>query len=201
MGKREDKTFEKRDELINFAIGEFGEKGYDNASLNNILKKAGISKGTFYYHFKNKEELYTYLIGILIEEKLKFFNENVNPMDFKKDIFTLLNILTKTGLEFAMTNPEINKFSETFFKEKNSEINKRVLKKFDMRSNNFYDDLIENAYNKGEIREDLPKTFVKNIVSYLFTNLDQIMNITKVDEYDKAADNLIKFMKGGLSKK
>ena len=46
------------EELIKAALIEFGDKGYENASLNNILKEAGISKGTFYYHFKNRRIIY-----------------------------------------------------------------------------------------------------------------------------------------------
>jgi len=71
LEQSKEKSFEKRQELINAAINEFSDKGYDNASLNNILKRTGISKGTFYYHFANKEDLYFYLVSLLVEEKIK----------------------------------------------------------------------------------------------------------------------------------
>ena len=45
MEEKKERSFERRDELINAALIEFGDKGYENASLNNILKEAGISKG------------------------------------------------------------------------------------------------------------------------------------------------------------
>ena len=46
MDEKKEKSFERLNELINAALIEFGDKGYDNASLNNILREAGISKGT-----------------------------------------------------------------------------------------------------------------------------------------------------------
>ena len=62
-------TFEHREELVEAALEEFIAKGYEQASINTILRAAGMSKGQFYYHFENKEGLYLALIGILIERK------------------------------------------------------------------------------------------------------------------------------------
>ena len=39
---------EKQDRIINAAIKEFAQKGYDKASTNEIVKEAGISKGLLY---------------------------------------------------------------------------------------------------------------------------------------------------------
>ncbi len=200
MDGEKEKSFEKKQELIEAAVKEFGEKGYENASLNNILKQTGISKGTFYYHYKNKEDLYMALIGFLIEEKLTFFNQHVSPEDFKGDFFSLLKILTKTGLKFAKENPYINKFSESFLKDINSDIYQRILKKFDFKANDYYDKIIELAYARGEIREDLPKDFVKKIVMHLFTHIQDTANVTKIEDFEESANHLIEFMKNGLLK-
>jgi len=200
LNEKKEKSFERRQELIDAAIEEFGEKGYENASLNNILKEAGISKGTFYYHFDNKEDLYMYLISIFIDEKKSFFALNVKAEDFNKDIFELLKILTQAGLEFAKQSPSISKFSESFMKERDKEIYSRMLKKFNLQSSDYYDDLIERAYVRGDFRDDLPKDFIKNLITYLFTHLQEVANVVKIDDFENAANYLIEFMKNGLSR-
>jgi AcrR family transcriptional regulator len=43
--------------LLDAAIEEFLEKGYEGASVDAIAKRAGVSKGGLYHHFRNKEEL------------------------------------------------------------------------------------------------------------------------------------------------
>ena len=43
--------------ITNTAIELFKEKGYANTSVTDICKACGITKGTFYYHFPNKDEL------------------------------------------------------------------------------------------------------------------------------------------------
>lgn len=201
MNDKKEKSFEKKQELINAALKEFSEKGYENASLNNILKEAGISKGTFYYHFSNKEDLYFYLISILIEEKKKFFNKHIKSEDFNKDIFTLLGSFTKAGLEFARQNPDINKFSHQFLKERGNPIHDKALERFNVESDDFFSFLIENAYEKGDLREDLPKAFVKRLIAYLFSHIHEITDIVDVEDYEDAANNLVEFLKYGLTKR
>lgn len=40
---------EKRERIINAALKEFAQKGYDKASTNEIIKEAGISKGSLFF--------------------------------------------------------------------------------------------------------------------------------------------------------
>ncbi|HPS14061.1 MAG TPA: TetR/AcrR family transcriptional regulator [Prolixibacteraceae bacterium] len=44
-------------EIIEAAISEFLEKGYDNASMEGIARRANLSKGGLYHHFKSKAEI------------------------------------------------------------------------------------------------------------------------------------------------
>lgn len=48
----------KKKEIINAAIEVFSQKGYHNAKVNDITRRAGISIGTFYIHFQNKRDLF-----------------------------------------------------------------------------------------------------------------------------------------------
>lgn len=200
MKEKKQKSFEKREELINAALIEFGEKGYDKASLNNILKEAGISKGTFYYHFENKEDLYLYLIELLIEKKMNYFNENINPEDFNKDIFTLLKTMIKVGIGFAHYSPEIGKFSSNYLKDINSPMFNKIKEKYDFMDNEYMDSIIDRAYERGELRKDLPKEFIKNIIKYLLINLHEISKTIDINDYALEANYLIEFFKEGLAK-
>jgi AcrR family transcriptional regulator len=48
----------KRDIIIKAAVDLFRDKGYDTTSIDDIVARAGIGKGTFYQYFKGKEELF-----------------------------------------------------------------------------------------------------------------------------------------------
>ena len=46
---------ERRQEFLDTARELFYSKGYEETSVNDILKKLDLSKGTFYHYFKSKE--------------------------------------------------------------------------------------------------------------------------------------------------
>jgi TetR/AcrR family transcriptional regulator len=58
-----------KEKIIEAAIEIFFTKGFDAASMREIAEKAGLTKPMIYYHFKNKEALYT----ALLEENLDLF--------------------------------------------------------------------------------------------------------------------------------
>lgn len=213
MKETKEKAFSRRNELISAALLEFGEKGYENSSLNNILKEAEISKGTFYYHYENKEDLYMSLMDIIVEEKVRFLSEKMDSINDNKDIFTKLKLTIKLGMDFARKNPEIHKFSQGFIKGFGTQCHNEIIEKYyisrneylegligryDFESIDYVGGLIEEGYDKGEIRQDLPKEFTKQIVNYLFYNLRLIVNASNLEEYEKAANYLVDFIKDGL---
>jgi AcrR family transcriptional regulator len=53
----ENRKFEKQKLIFDTAAKVFSEKGYNAASIKDITTEAGISVGTFYLYFKNKEDL------------------------------------------------------------------------------------------------------------------------------------------------
>ena len=54
---------ERKNEIIDTAEHLFAVKGYEQCSVNDILKEIGIAKGTFYHYFKSKEEVLDAVIG------------------------------------------------------------------------------------------------------------------------------------------
>lgn len=52
----------------------FAEKGYDATSIEEITATVGVAKGTLYYHFSSKEEIFNFLI----EEGIKLLQNSVD---------------------------------------------------------------------------------------------------------------------------
>ena len=49
--------------IFNTAIKLFSERGYDNASVEDITAVAGVAKGSLYYHFPKKEDIFDMLLN------------------------------------------------------------------------------------------------------------------------------------------
>ncbi len=61
----------RKDELLQIAYKMFITKGYDNTSVDQIIKEANIAKGTYYYYFTSKEEMLDQVIEKMITEKIE----------------------------------------------------------------------------------------------------------------------------------
>lgn len=70
---------EKRECIMQAAITEFAEHRFSDASINRIVKAAGISRGSFYQYFKDKEDLYLLIIERIGKEKMDVFANHSPP--------------------------------------------------------------------------------------------------------------------------
>ena len=90
---------EKRSIVINAAIDEFAEYGLENASTNRIVANSGISKGSFYQYFEDKQDVFMYLLTLLEQEKIDYF-KGKHPLSMNMDTFQYFRWMIKTGMEF-----------------------------------------------------------------------------------------------------
>ena len=66
---------DKRTSIINAALRVFSQYGYKKSPINEIAAEAGISKSLLFYYFKNKKELYLYLLQYCAEIKSQRIKE------------------------------------------------------------------------------------------------------------------------------
>lgn len=59
--------------IFNTAIKLFSEKGYDNASTEEITAVAGVAKGSLYYHFAKKEDIF----DMMLEEGMQLLRNSI----------------------------------------------------------------------------------------------------------------------------
>jgi AcrR family transcriptional regulator len=92
----------------------FIQKGYQTTSMNDLVEYSGVSKGSIYYHFKSKEELFLKLYERSITEwiqcwevKEKHYQTATEKLYGVADhyIESFQNPLTKVAEEFSFTQP------------------------------------------------------------------------------------------------
>ncbi|QCE32343.1 TetR/AcrR family transcriptional regulator [Acetobacteraceae bacterium] len=95
---REARKNAKRDQIIQDAGLVFLEKGYGGASMSVIARKAGVSKGTLYNHFTDKEELFSAFFCVSSKQHLQnldtvFQDKELPPQEaLEHAAETLINI-------------------------------------------------------------------------------------------------------------
>ncbi|CEO10553.1 TetR family transcriptional regulator [[Clostridium] sordellii] len=166
------KTFENLSEekqlrIINSAIEEFANKGYKRATVDNIVSKAGISKGSIFQYFKNKERLYLYIcdyqIKIITDEVFKQKENNEN------DFFKLYKQASRVKFEILKKNPYIFKFFKTLYLDDSQVAQKwleNILKNKDQLVLNFIGD-----YDKSKFRDDIDIDMAIKTIELTFDGL------------------------------
>lgn len=104
MSTRSDAT-KKR--LFDSAMELIGERGFTDASVDEIVERAGVAKGTVYYHFAGKAELVEALIADRLRPLIEAFNEAAR--DNADDPRAAIEALVRAELEFLSQRGSFSK--------------------------------------------------------------------------------------------
>ncbi|MCB0003433.1 MAG: TetR/AcrR family transcriptional regulator [Anaerolineae bacterium] len=192
---------DKRSLICDVAIEEFTEYLYDQASVNRIVAKAGIAKGSFYQYFEDKKDLYMYVLQVIAEKKLEYISPVMrNP--YQHDIFTLLREVYLSGIQFAANHPDYAEIGTKLLQSKNSPIFDQVVDENLPAANDMFEALLARAVERGEIKAD---TDVK-LFAYMISSMTAVVSsyyvenvaTTYGDELMETVDKFLDFLKHGL---
>jgi AcrR family transcriptional regulator len=72
---------DRRNEIVEAAETLFSEKGYFLTAVSDIVRRVGVSQGTFYYYFKSKAGVADALVERIVERVFALFAENIDRPD------------------------------------------------------------------------------------------------------------------------
>ena len=115
---------DKRERIINAAVKEFAYKGYKNASTNEIVKEANISKGLLFHYFNNKKSLFMFLLEYSGEV---FQNEFYSQLKYDKtDIITMFRQIVLLKINLIRKHPDLYDFLISSTTDNSSEIKQEI---------------------------------------------------------------------------
>lgn len=159
---------EKQTRILNAALKEFAQKGYKDASTNEIVKTAGISKGLLFHYFKNKKELFLFLYDYCIEVLVKDFYNKVDLSE--TDIIARLRQFTIVKLKMLDRYPDIIRFIEVAYMEDSIEVKNEV----EERNNKLVDNNLKKAFEGIDIskfKEGIDVEKAINIIIWTFEGM------------------------------
>ena len=139
---------EKRENIIASARELFNKYSFDKVSMDEIAKKAGVTKKTIYHHFRDKQELFQYFIS----EELEKMRKKIEATEKKKESFLekisedLNNVLTVSDDNQLLINLIREKESENFH-------NQDFFKVYEMRIFSYLEKKIDEEISRGNIRK------------------------------------------------
>ena len=80
-------TIDTKEQILNVAEQQFGEKGFAGTTLRSVIREAGVNIAAVHYHFGSKEELFVavvrrvaqQMVPVQLEELAKYTSENKTP--------------------------------------------------------------------------------------------------------------------------
>lgn len=169
-------------ELIKQSISLFVEKGFSATSIQDIVDTVGVTKGSFYYHFKSKEELLmdihlSYIDDLLRRQKRILESEKNSRGRLVKVVELLIHDIEKQGAIGRVYFREIRHLAP----ENAAEIR---TKRAQFRDN--IEKIIEEGILNGEFRKELhPKMITFAILgitnwSYQWFNPEKDLSVTEL---------------------
>ena len=105
--KPSDKLSETKAKILNSALHLFVEKGFFNTSIPDLVKHSGVSTGSIYHSFKDKQNLAEMLLQELVE---LIENQQNRILDQHQDIWSQYYYLCKWLLEVTEAEPQLMQF-------------------------------------------------------------------------------------------
>lgn len=144
--KQSTKGQERAEHLMRVAVDLFAEKGYAAVTIQDITAHAGVTHSLVYYHFKNKEELFTRAVIYLIDNNIRSFQRNLDrhshPVDLLEDWFDyniqhaeVLKKMVKIMFDSSMSDkqsPHASNVIKHFYDEEKNILSENIAKGISM---------------------------------------------------------------------
>ncbi len=159
MNKTKRKIFETSMKL-------FAEKGYDATSIEEITATVGVAKGTLYYHFSSKEEIFNFLI----EEGVKLLQNSIDIKTAK-----LENYIDKLKAIILIQIKIVNKYenfitillSQFYGKEARNKMCQKHIYEYIGK----IEKIVEEGINAGQIKKGNPNVIASEIYALIASTL------------------------------
>lgn len=142
---------EKRARIMEEALDEFAAHPYGRASISQIARRARISKGAFYLYFRDKFDLYIYLLELGAEKKLEVLKEAVAPLEAEPDFLRVWRRIMEASMEFARDNPRLWAISNHLRRESDQDLLERVMARLAPQGEEFMGDWLLRSQEAGYV--------------------------------------------------
>ena len=151
---------DKQERLVDACMEEFSSYTFSDASINSIIKRAEISRGSFYQYFEDKEDCYLEMLDIIAEEKYRIFKDVVQAE--ASNVFeAYLNMLRQVKI-WMEAQPRYYKIGVLMELDKSSFIQKLIKQNPGMME--YFLSLIRKDQANGIIRPDVNPQLLSDVL-------------------------------------
>jgi AcrR family transcriptional regulator len=180
----------KRKMILESALACFAEKGFQVATIDDIVKHSGMSKGAIYNYFKSKDEIYIELMNVnsnqsfeVLRGKLEKLTTAQERLDHFFEVFrSQVRVnpnwenTSRVHIEFWLSSVR-NELTKDFMYNRYQMVYKKILT-----------DIIQFGVDKGEFPDKIDVDFIGNV---FWSSFDGICFYQCVMENDELYERLV----------
>ena len=166
-----------KDKIMDAAKDCFFKNGYINTSMNDIVRHAEVSKGSLYWHFKSKEEIFVIIIEQELDRWIDEVNEKLSKFD---DPIVQIKEYTKLFFE-SIDQPVLRMYPQSYWGELGEHYLERINLTFHKE-----DDMVRDLF-KEAVNQNLFKESNVEKLAWVYTSMIEGMFAKIALEYENEA--------------
>ncbi len=148
---------EKQARIVNASISEFAERDYETASMNKVVERAGIAKGSLFNYFKTKGSLYYHIYHLAIGEVksyLRKVRDETADLLFEERLAKIVD----SGVQFITDHPRLARIYFRLIYSADSPDRQKIVAELQQLSDDYLGEIIQDAMDRGEIDSQINKS-------------------------------------------
>lgn len=190
---------DKKKKIFDAAVQEFSTRRFSEASINQIIKTAGISRGSFYQYFLDKEDLYLYMMTEIGKEKLEIMKHS-RTLKPDANFFEAYVYMIEVIHEWSNAKPVYNRIAmlmelddSEFMVKMRARLNEGFI---------FLRDMIRRDKQRGLIKPDVDADLVVEMIYIL--NMHFLKGYLQSGSYEgllKRSEEILRVIEEGIAVK
>jgi len=161
---------DKQQAVLQAALNEFALHGYRKASMNNVVKAAGISKGSLFQYFKTKQALFDGVVG-LAESLARSYLREVRDRTAGTPLRQRLERILRAGFFFIDEQPLLARIYFQLLRSGDAPFGSQQIVTLRSQAQEFLADLLRQGLVAKEIDPSVDVERVAFLINSLFETL------------------------------
>lgn len=163
------KDFNVRDQVQSAAVALFAEKGYATTSVQEVVARAGVTKGAMYHYFRSKDDLLFGIYERMLELQKDHLDEIVaRGLSTHDTLRTACIDVVETSIDFLPEGTVFFRSVHMLAPERQQEVTRRR-----REYNDTFAEIVKRGQAEGLYRTDIP---IAVLVANFFSDVHYLSN-------------------------
>ena len=166
----------KQASVMAAAIDEFSKRNVEEAKLSNIIRAAGIPRGSIYQYFENKDDLYVYVFERLREERREYTKAAFDDY-LTSPFLTFFERFYALDTEFLARHPLHIQMGKVMYSHATG-VSLSLIRAIKTRYHDLFVLAIERDQDNGVIRADVDRSVLADLCVHFMTDIFIFQNLS-----------------------